>query len=140
MKTKLNLFFVVILVLFLGATNISADETNLFGRQKSISFKGENQNWLVVHQMYLVGTEIEYDTKIRYKGNNVKLKNLSSLHYSIGDKDGYLGGTFSLKNSNVFHSGRMECYGCKYLDKKEEITFIIGEWEDYEESLTLKRE
>lgn len=140
MNTKLNLFFVVILVLFLGATNTSADETNLFGRQKSITFKGENQNWLVVHQMYLVGTEIEYETKIRYKGNNVRLKNLSSVYYSIGDKDGYLGGTFSLKNSNVFHSERMECYGCKYLDKKEEITFIIGEWEDYKESLTLKRE
>ncbi len=43
-------------------------------------------------------------------------------------------------NSNVFHSERMECYGCKYLDEKEEITFIIGEWEDYEESLILKRE
>ncbi len=140
MNSKINLLFVVIMVLFLGATYTNADETNLFGRQKSITFKGENQNWIVVHKMYLVGTEVEYDTKIRFKGRDLKFKNLSSLHYSISHKDGSLGGTFSLKNSNVFYSERMVCNGCKYLDKKNEITFIIGEWEDYEESLILKRE
>jgi hypothetical protein len=46
------------------------------------------------------------------------LKNLPSLHYSLTDKDEELGGTFSLKNSNMFQSERMECFGCKYLDEK----------------------
>ena len=140
MNTKLKLLFLVILVLVSVTTIVSAEETNLFGRPKSITFKGENQNWLVEHRMYLVGTEIEYDIKIRYKGDNVQLKNLPSLYYSIGDNEGYLGGTFSLRNSNEFMSERMECYGCKYLDKKKEVTFIIGEWEFYKESLSLKRE
>ncbi|MBM7583951.1 hypothetical protein JOC86_000488 [Bacillus pakistanensis] len=139
MKTKFKFQFLVILVLFLGATNVNAENISFFGRPKSITFKGENQNWLVVHQMFLIGTEIEYETKIEYKGNDDKLKNLPSLYYSITDKDIELAGIFSLKSSNVFHSERMECLGCKYLDKKKEITFIIGEWEDYEESLILKR-
>lgn len=140
MITKLKLLFPVILVLIFGAINVNAEDKNFFGRPKSIAFKGENQNWFVVYQMYLIGTEIEYETKIRYKGNNIKLKNLPSLYYSITDKDGNLVGTFSLKNSNVFQSERMECFGCKYLDKKKEVTFVIGEWQDYEESLILKRE
>jgi hypothetical protein len=140
MNTKLIFLFLVILGLILGATNASAEDINLLGQANSITFKGENQNWLVVHQMYLMGSEIEYNTKIRYKGNNDKLKNLPSLHYSITDKDGELGGTFSLKDSNVFQSERIECPGCKYLDKQKEVTFIIGEREDYEESLILKKE
>ena len=140
MKTKFKLLFLVILVLFLGASNVNAENISFFGRAKSIIFKGENQNWLVVHQMFLIGTEIEYETKIKYNGNDAKLKNLPSLYYSITDKNGELAGKFSLKNSNVFQSERMKCLGCTYLDKKKEITFIIGEGEDYEESLILKKE
>ncbi|MFS0639166.1 hypothetical protein AB1K84_25160 [Mesobacillus foraminis] len=140
MKPKFKLLFLVILVLFLGVTNVNAENISFFGRPKSITFKGENQNWCVVHRMYLIGTEIEYETIIKYKGNDAKLITLPSLYYSITDKDVELAGTFSLKRSNVFQSERTECFGCKYLDKKKDITFIIGQWEDYEESLILKRE
>ena len=139
---KLKLLSLVILVLISGTTYASAENTNLFGRPKSITFKGENENWYVVHNMYLVGTEIEYDTKIRYKGNKEKIDNLPYLHYIITDKVGNpgLGGTFSLEKSTVFQSGRTECSGCTYLDKKKEVIFIFGKWEEYEEILILERE
>jgi hypothetical protein len=142
MNRKLILLYLVILVLISGATYASAEDANLFGRPKSITFKGENQNWLVVHQMYLVGTEIEYETNIRYKGNNEKLKKIPSMYYTLSDKEENLGvgGTFSLKESNVFKTERMECFGCKYLDKKKGITFIIGDWEDYEEKVVINRQ
>jgi len=142
MKMKFKLLYLVILVLISGATYANAEDENFFGRPKSITFKGENENWYVVHHMYLVDTEIEYDTKIRYKGNNEKMKNLPYLNYMITDEIGNpgLGGTFSLNESNEFHSGRTECSGCTYLDKNKEVTFIFGKWEEYDEIVILKRE
>ncbi|MEA3320705.1 MAG: hypothetical protein U9Q88_11810 [Bacillota bacterium] len=142
MIKKLRLLCLVILVLISGASYASAENTNLFGRPTSITFKGENQNWLVVHQMYLVGTEIEYDTKIRYKGKNEKVKTLPTMYYSFTDKGENLGvgGIFSLKESNVFKVERMVCEGCHYLDKKNKITFTVGDWEDYEERVVLYRD
>ncbi|WP_226679954.1 hypothetical protein [Sutcliffiella horikoshii] len=142
MIKNLRLICLVILVLISGATTASAENTNLFGRPKSITFKGENQNWLVVHLMYLVGTEIEYETKIRYKGNNEQLKNRPSLFYTFIDKEEKLGvgGVFSLKESNVFKIERRVCDGCQYLDKKKKITLIIDDWEDYEERVVLYRQ
>lgn len=140
MKIKFKLLFIVVLVLFLGATSVNAESVSVSGRPKSITFKGENQNWLVAHQMFLIGTEIDYETKIKYKGKDAKLKSLPTLYYSLIDRGVNLSGEFSLKNSNLFQSERMECLGCKYLDKEKEIIFIIGRGEDYEESLILERE
>ncbi|TYS68133.1 hypothetical protein FZC76_10320 [Sutcliffiella horikoshii] len=141
MSKNLSLLCLVILVFISRATYASAENTNLFGRPNSITFKGEDQNWLVVHQMYLVGTEIEYETKIRYKGDNEKIKTLPTMYYSFTDKGENLGvgGVFSLKESNEFKI-RMVCDGCQYFDKKKKITFTVGDWEDYEERVVLFRE
>ncbi|KYD04106.1 hypothetical protein B4102_3326 [Heyndrickxia sporothermodurans] len=75
--------------------------------------------------MYLKGSEIEFDTKIKYKGNMNKIKNLPSISYSISGKHSFYGSQFSLKNSNEFQSKRMPCGGCEYLDKEKEITVFI---------------
>ncbi|MEB1808317.1 MAG: hypothetical protein LPK26_13675 [Bacillaceae bacterium] len=141
MKVNVKWLFILMMVFgCLGASAVSAADSNNFGRPKAITFIGESQNWLVVYQMYLVGTEIQIQTKINYKGHNEKIKNQPTLHYSIIDEGTNVFGTFSLKKSNVFQSEKIECGGCKFLDKKKEVTFIIGEWEHYEERITLRRE
>lgn len=143
MKNNFKMFLSVLLLFLVLGTNANAENKNLFGRPKAVAFKGDTQNWFVVHRMYLIGTEIYFETKIRYKGNDSKIKKSTSLYYSVLDKKGisvFHGDIFSLDKSNEFKSERMDCYGCKYLDSEEKITFIINEWQDNEETLILKRE
>ncbi|RXJ04458.1 hypothetical protein DS745_03480 [Anaerobacillus alkaliphilus] len=135
---KLKFLSILLLVFILSPSITTAEETNLL--TSSMTYKGENQNWSVEHKIYLVGTEVEYETKIRYKGNDNELKNIIPLRYTIGDKDGVISGNFSLKDGNVYHSERVECGGCRYKENLKETTFIIGEWLDYEERLILSRE
>ncbi|MDE5416043.1 hypothetical protein [Alkalihalobacterium chitinilyticum] len=141
MKVNVKWLFIMIVAFScLSAYTVSAEDSNGFGRPKAITFTGENQNWLVVHQMYLIGTEVKIQTQINYKGDDEKIKNRPLLHYSIFDEGTNVFGTFSLNHSNIYQSEKTECSGCKFLDKKKEVTFIIGEWEEYEERITLRRE
>lgn len=145
MKTSVKWLLIIIAAFScLGASTVNADDSNKFGRPKELTFTGESQNWLVVkdtvgHQMYLVGTEIEIQTKISYKGDDETIKRRPTLYYSIFDEGTNVFGTFSLKNSNVYQSEKMECGGCKFLDNKKDVIFIIGEWEEYEERIILSR-
>jgi hypothetical protein len=133
------LLFPLILVLGLGSTITNAEDKQFLVRPNSISFKGENQNWFILHQMYLKGTEIEVDTKIIYKGNVNKIKNLPFISYSIYGNHGFYGSQFSYNNSNEFQSKRMSCGGCKYLDKEREVTVVLY-IDGNQENLILTRE
>ncbi|ARK32266.1 hypothetical protein [Halalkalibacter krulwichiae] len=139
MDNKGNIFILVILVMILGLAPVSAQEPNAFTRPTSVAFKGESPNWIVEHRLYLVGTDVDYETKITYRGEDQTIIGSPSLRYTIDDQEGgYITDTFSLNKAHLFQSKRLACYGCKYLDKKKEITVTIGEWEDYEEKIVLK--
>ncbi|MGG0179199.1 hypothetical protein [Gottfriedia acidiceleris] len=106
---------------------------------KSVSFKGVDNNWEILHEMNLVGTDILYQTTIKYKGKYDKDLIKSNSRYLINYNGGTIGGeTFLLNQSGEFHGKKRECGGCEFIDKEKEINYEIY-WKDTISTVILKK-
>jgi hypothetical protein len=89
--------------------------------------------------MTLVGTDILYQTTIKYKGKYDKDLIKSNLRYLINYNEGTIGGeTFLLNQSGEFHGKKRECGGCEFIDKVKEINYEIY-WKDTISTVILKK-
>ncbi|CAM3544230.1 hypothetical protein [Cytobacillus oceanisediminis] len=135
-----NAVKILAIVFFVTLTFEKAEASSLWGHPHSIVFKGESKNWFVEHKRFLIGTMVEYETSLTYKGTNQYIKKVRYLTYLITDGASDLAGDFSLKCGSEYKTERIECGGCRYLDKQESLTFILDEYGKFEERIILKRE
>ncbi|WP_216831146.1 hypothetical protein [Alkalihalobacterium elongatum] len=140
-KSTFTIPIVLIISLSLCSLSVSAEEPHLLSRPKAVTFIGETQDWYIEHQMKLIGTDLNYNTKLNYKGNDTKILNTSPLYYQIVDKKGGTHGScFNLNNEKLFQSKNISCGGCHYLDQESEVTCVIHLPNiDKEEVVILKR-
>ncbi|OLO36980.1 hypothetical protein BTR23_14645 [Alkalihalophilus pseudofirmus] len=143
MKRRISfaLPFLLIFILLFSIELVHADEGKRLGGN-SVTFKGASQDWYVEHEMNLNGTEIEYSTKITYKGKHKEMLNSSPLYYEIiSNKGGSYGGCFNLKRAHEFQSQTISCGGCHYLGQETEVKCVIR-YANFQkdEILTLKKE
>lgn len=138
MKIKILLTTFCLLFFLNSTTLINAEVANhLFGSE-TVSFKGVDKKWEILYRMSLIGTEIKYETTIKYKGNYDTTLG-SNFHYLITDKHlGTIGEGFSLNKSGEYHGKKKACGGCKFLDREKEVFSEIY-WKDKKNRVVLKR-
>ncbi|MGG2025016.1 hypothetical protein AB1282_04460 [Gottfriedia sp. S16(2024)] len=137
-KTIAHLTF-SLLFLLNSITTVHGEIANHLFSTKSVSFKGSDNNWEVLHEMTLVGTDILFQTTIKYKGKFDKDLIKSYSHYLISYNNGTIGGEkFLLNQSGEFHGKKRECGGCEFIDKEKEIYYEIY-WKDAISTVILKK-
>ncbi|QKE73975.1 hypothetical protein HPK19_14670 [Arthrobacter citreus] len=128
-----------LLFLFNSTALVHGEIENHFFQSKTVSFKGVDNNWEISHKMTLVGTDILFETTIKYKGKYDKDLAKSPSHYLIKYSHGIIGSeAFLLNKSNEFHSKKRECGGCEFLDNENEVHIEIY-WKDKISTVILKR-
>jgi hypothetical protein len=85
-------------------------------RTRSVTYQGEDKNWLVEINAKLVGLNGSYNIEIQYKGR----ESINDVDYNIYPH--YQGGYFSLNGEGSYS---WECDSCGYYDKDEELLFFI---------------
>ncbi|UPM54593.1 hypothetical protein [Gottfriedia acidiceleris] len=89
--------------------------------------------------MTLVGTDILYQTNIKYKGKYDKNLIKSNSRYLISYNEGIIGGeTFLLYQSGEFHGKKRESGGCEFIDQEKEIYYEIY-WKDTISTIIVKK-
>jgi len=128
-----------LLFLFSSITTVHGEIANHLFSTKSVSFQGADNNWEISHEMTLVGTDILYQTTIKYKGKYDKDLIKSNSRYLIYYNGGTIGGeTFLLNQSGEFHGKKRECGGCEFIEKENEINYEIY-WKDTISTVILKK-
>lgn len=124
MKIKQFSFF--LFYFFTYTLTISADDSkHLFGSE-TIEFKGDNSDWSVDFREHLVGTDINIEMRIAYKGKIASRHNTSRCHIFISDNAfGAVQYAFSLNRLGKYHVKSKECYGCRMLNNQEYINAEI---------------
>ncbi|MEE6452791.1 hypothetical protein RAH41_19685 [Gottfriedia acidiceleris] len=139
MKNKIAFTTFCLMFLFYSTASAHGEIANHLFSSKTVSFKGVDNNWEVIHEMTLAGTDILYQTTIKYKGKYDKDLVKSKSHYLIKYNHGTIGGeTFLLNQSGEFHGKKRECGGCEFLDKEKEVYYEIY-WKDKIDSIVLRR-
>lgn len=139
MKNIIAITTFCLMFLFYSTDSAHGEITNHLFSSKTVSFKGIDDNWEVLHEMTLVGTDILYQTTIKYKGKYDKALVRSNSHYLIKYNHGTIGGeTFSLNQSGEFQGKKRECGGCEFLDKEKEVYYEIY-WKGKINSVVLRR-
>jgi hypothetical protein len=139
MKNTISYLAFSLLFVFNSITTVHGEIANHLFSTKSVSFKGADNNWEILHKMTLVGTDLLYQTTIKYKGKYDKDLIKSNSHYLISYRGGTIGGeTFLLNQSGEFHSKKRECGGCEFIDKVNEINYEIY-WKDTISTVILKK-
>ena len=86
-------------------------------RSHSVTYQGEDENWLITINAHLVGLNGSYNTRIQYK----EKEPIYVVDYNIYPH--YQGGGIvSLSEEGFYYS---ECDDCGYFDKDEELLFFI---------------
>ncbi|WP_088015034.1 hypothetical protein [Gottfriedia acidiceleris] len=139
MKNKITLLTFCLLFLFNSITPVKGEIANHLFSSKSVSFRGVDNNWEIIHEMTLVGTDILFQTSIKYKGKYDKDLVKSNSRYLIIYRNGTIGGeTFLLNQSGEFHGKKRECGGCEFIDKEKELYYEIY-WKDNISRVILNR-
>lgn len=140
MKNKIALTTFCLLFIFSSTASIHGEIANHLFSSKTVSFIGADKDWEILHQMTLVGTEIIYQTSIKYKGKNDRTLVTSNSRYLITNNHGTgtLGGVFLLNKTGVYHSKKRECGGCEFKDREKEL-FCEIYWNDKINRVILKR-
>lgn len=139
MKIKIILTTFCLLFLLNSTTLVNAEVANKLFSSNTVSFKGVDKKWEILYRMSLIGTEIKYETIIKYKGNYDTSLVTSNFHYLITDKHlGTIGEGFSLDKSGEFHGKKRECGGCKFQNREKEV-FCEIYWKDKKDRVVLKR-
>jgi hypothetical protein len=136
-------FLIVFIVLLCCGYSTTYAETIHFFRPKSVTFTGESQNWKMKYRMYLKGTDVSYEFKIKYKGKDERVSSSKTLMLHQLDKKGiYAIGAwdFQLDKTNQYQSGVIkDCFGCQYLDKEKQVIFIMNRWGENPETVVLTK-
>lgn len=139
MKNKIAFTTLCLIFIFYSTVSAYGEIPNHLFSSKTVSFKGVDNNWEVLHEMTLVGTDILYQTTIKYKGKYDKDLVKSKSHYLINYNHGTIGGeTFLLNKSGEFRGKKRECGGCEFINKEKEV-YIEIYWKDKINNVVLRR-
>ncbi|WP_088041149.1 hypothetical protein [Bacillus sp. EAC] len=142
MKTNLKQLGLICFIIFLLLPNmlVKADYINYFFGSKTIRFKGSNPNWDIVFQENLIGSEIGYETQLKYKGEMPSTYHHTKSLYSISDNQfGAISHHFSLNKQGAYHQKVTDCSGCQFIDEKEKYINAEIIWNNQIDLIKLKK-
>lgn len=139
MKFKIMLTTFCLMIFFNSSTLVHGEIANHLFSSNTVRFKGADKDWEILYQMSQAGTEIKYQTSIKYKGNYDTALGTSNSRYLITDNHhGTIGEIFSLNTSGEFHGKKRECGGCEFVDRENEV-FCEIYWNDKINKVVLKK-
>jgi hypothetical protein len=133
---QFRVFICLLLLMLFGCTVLASE------RGTKIIYKGESENWSIISNVYIVGSEVEYKYTVKYKGKNID--SIGRVTYRLDSIAGSLGGASELDaTSNNSRAGKIIGRGGGgNLELVRKATTIIArvEWNNKLESFELKKQ